>query len=99
MRFRENYHKNTEILPYYFFFFESCIFSVSSFRIIIMFQFKYEVCFHCGETLGILISQLLSNIYSGSKIIIRYLIIFSYESQEMGSLKAFHLQHLEKKIM
>lgn len=94
---REDYHRNAEILNSSFL--SSVSFSVFSLIVIIMFQFKYEVYFHCGKTLGILISHLLSNIYSGSKVIIRYLIIFSYESQEMGSLKAFHLQHLEKKIM
>lgn len=90
----------TRILKYYILLFLSSVsFYVFSLIVIIMFQFKYEVYFHCGKTLGILISHLLSNIYSGSKVIIRYLIIFSYESQGMGSLKAFHLQHLEEKIM
>lgn len=90
----------TRMLKYYILLFLSSVsFSVFSLIVMIMFQFKYEVYFHCGKTLGILISHLLSNIYSGSKVIIRYLIIFSYESQGMGSLKAFHLQHLEKKIM
>lgn len=98
-RLREDYHKNAEILHSSSFYLNSVSFSVFSLIVMIMFQFKYKVYFHCGKTLGILISHLLSNIYSGSKIIIRYLIIFSYESQGMGSLKAFHLQHLEKKIM
>lgn len=90
----------TRMLKYYILLFLSSVsFSVFSLIVMIMFQFKYEVYFHCGKTLGILISHLLSNIYSGSKVIIRYLIIFSYESQGMGSLKAFHLQPLEKKIM
>lgn len=80
----------TRMLKYYILLFLSSVsFSVFSLIVIIMFQFKYEVYFHCGKTLGILISHLLSNIYSGSKVIIRYLIIFSYESQGVGESQSF----------